>query len=285
MEPFKIAVVQMNALRDALEHNLRVHERITAEAADAGCQLVMFPELSVTAHYGEEDVTMLAEAACEGTIYDTMRRLTVKHGIVIGYGFCEKAHGTFYNAYGLMAATGLIGVQRKVHASLDEYLSFRMGRSFEVFNLGFCKVGVLICFDAGFFEAWRVMALKGVDVVLLPHAGRSGMGEAIAEPEQRQHLQQLLDRLPGRYGVYADDNNVFAAYGNQVGYNGHSTHSGSAYVCGPDGNLLAQSEACLGDLWISAELDPHSLEQARKSKYSVMRTRRPEVYQELTMMI
>jgi predicted amidohydrolase len=204
---------------------------------------------------------------------------------VIGYGFCEKAHGTFFNAYALMGPGGLIGVQRKVHASQDEYFSFRMGRTLEVFDLGFCRVGVAICLDAGFFEVWRVLVLQGAEVVFLPHAGRSGCGKHIPEEKQRRLLERTLQQLPGRYGIYAEDNAVYAVYGNQVGFNGHSTHAGGAYVFGPDGKVLACAEPRLDDLWISAELDPEALERARNSRSCQLRTRRPEVYGTLTEMI
>jgi predicted amidohydrolase len=127
--------------------------------------------------------------------------------------------------------------------------------------------------------------LKGADVLLLPHAGRSGWGKEIQPEEQQKRLKKILDDLPGRYGVYAEDNIVFAAYGNQVGYNGHTTHSGGAYVIGPDGKLLTKSEPILDDLWLSAELDPQVLEESRNSRYSLLRTRRPEMYGELTRMI
>ena len=285
METFKIGAVQMNALRGDLDHNLEVHRRIAREAAGDGCRLVMFPELSVTAHYGDEDVTSLAEGVAGGTIYETMRALAEALDCVIGYGFCEKAHGTFYNSYALIGSEGLIGVQRKVHASQDEYFSFRMGRTLDVFDLGFCRVGIPICFDANFFEVWRVFALKGADVLLLPHASRSGWGEEVPLEKQHEGLKRMLDDLPGRYGIYAEDNIVFAAYGNQVGYNGHSTHLGGAYILGPDGKLLARSEPVLDDLWISAELDSEVLDRTRNSKYSLLRTRRPEMYGELTRMI
>lgn len=285
MEKFEIATVQMNAPRGDLDHNLEIHRCIAREAANHDCGLVMFPELSVTAHFGDEDVTLLAEEATQGTIYETMRTLAKELGCVIGYGFCEKAHGTFYNSYALMASEGLLGVQRKVHASQDEYISFRMGRSLEVFDLGFCRVGIAICFDASFFEVWRVLVLKGAEVLLLPHASRTGWGEQLPEEQQRQELEQMLDGLPGRYGIYAEDNAVFAVYGNQVGYNGHTTHLGGAHILGPDGKLLAKSEPVLNDLWISAELDPELLDRARNSRYSLLRTRRPEMYGELTRMI
>ena len=284
MDKFRIGCVQMNALRGELDHNLAVHQRVACEAAGEGCQITVFPELSVTSHYGGEGVTELAEEAGRGPIYETMRDVASELGIVIGYGFCEQAQGTYYNSYALMGPEGLIGLQRKVHASRDEYFSFRMGGSFQLFDLGFCRAGVAVCFDASFFEVWRLFALKGADVLLLPHAGRSGWGEEVPEGEQIKHLEQTLDKLPGRYGIYAEDNAVFAAYANQVGYNGHSTHSGGAYVIGPDGILLASSEPSLDDLWISVELDPDLLTQARNSRFSVLRTRRPELYGDLTRM-
>jgi predicted amidohydrolase len=146
-------------------------------------------------------------------------------------------------------------------------------------------VGVAICFDASFFETWRVLTLKGAEVVLLPHAARSGWGEDIPQNRQREDLKQRLDQLPGRYGIYAADNAVFAAFANQVDYNGHSTHAGGAYVIGPDGKLITRSEPVLDDLYLSAELDPESLERARNSRFSLLRTRRPEVYGELTRLI
>ncbi|MFW6082607.1 MAG: nitrilase-related carbon-nitrogen hydrolase, partial [Chloroflexota bacterium] len=187
--------------------------------------------------------------------------------------------------YALMGGgEGLLALQRKTHASLDEYFSFRMGRSLAVFDLGFCRVGIAVCFDASFFEVWRVLVLKGAELLLLPHAGRSGWGEEIPEQKQRENLEEKLDGLPGRYGFYAQDNGVFAAYGNQIGYNGHSTHSGGAYIVGPDGKLLTRSEPVSDDLWISADLDPEVLEEAWNSKWSLLRTRRPEIYGKLTRM-
>jgi len=285
MEAFRVGAVQMNALKGKLERNLKVHRRFTAKAAKAGCRLVMFPELGLTAHYGEESVSELAQEADRGSIYEEMSGLARKHDIIISYGFCESAHGTHYNTSALMGPQGLIGIQRKVHASKDEYFSFRMGRSFEVFDLGFVRIGTLICADTSFFEAWRVLALKGAEVILLPHASRSGWGTRIPKETQKRQLRAALRRLPGRLGVYASDNNVFAVFANQVDYNGHSTHSGLAYVLGPDASVLAKSRAVLDDLMVTADLDPETQERRRRAAHSTLKMRRPETYGELTRMI
>jgi predicted amidohydrolase len=120
MERFRIAAVQMNALKGEFDHNLEIHRRFSREAAAAGCRMVLFPELSTTAHYGDESVLEFAEEAQRGRIFDEMHGLARELEIVISYGLCERAHGTFYNSQVLVAPSGFVGVQRKIYASHDE---------------------------------------------------------------------------------------------------------------------------------------------------------------------
>lgn len=298
----------MNPLIDDLEHNLATHVRIIREAAEAGCRLIVFPELSVTAHYGDEMMVQFAEHANNGRIVDTISENAREWEIFVAYGFAEIAHGTYYNSYALVGPQGVIGVQRKLHASHDEYFSFRMGRSLNVFDLGFCRIGSLICYDAQFSEVWRVLALKGAEVILLPHAVRTGWGEEVHPEELTRRLGQALQGLPGYegafttedqdisddfvrlsdqviHGVYAKANAVYAVYANQVGYNGHSTHLGGAHIVDPTGQVIEKSEPVLDDLWISAELNPDVLVKMRRSPWCTLKIRRPEVYDELTRMI
>jgi predicted amidohydrolase len=98
-------------------------------------------------------------------------------------------------------------------------------------------------------------------------------------------LRAQLKSLPGDNGVHAKGNGVFAVYCNQVDFNGHSTHQGGACVIDPMGDLVKASRASLDDLMITAELDPEVLARARRHSHFTVKTRRPEVYGELTQMI
>lgn len=284
MKSFHVAAVQMNALRDDLEHNLELHRKFTRSAARAGCKLVLFPELSATAHYGDPKVTQFAEEVGVGPVGRCMEELARGHGIVISYGFCEKAHGTYYNSQALVGPEGMIGVQRKIHASMDEYFCFRMGRSLEVFDLGFCKVGSCICYDSLFFEAWRTLTLKGAEVILLPHAARSGMGKRLTPARMKKDIAKAMVRDIRHNSVYAADNAVFAVYANQWGYNGHSTHGGGVFAVGPDGETLVKSSR-LQDHLVKARLDVRLLENVRTTRNAILKQRRPEIYGEVTRMI
>jgi predicted amidohydrolase len=70
-----------------------------------------------------------------------------------------------------------------------------------------------------------------------------------------------------------------------VGFDGHSTHLGGAYILSPEGEMVAKSEPFVGDAWISAELDPEIFEQVRRNPWFPLKKRRPETYGELTRQI
>lgn len=285
MQPFTAAAVQMNASKDNLEHNLEIHRHFIREAGRLGCRLVLFPELSATSHYGADDVVRFAEPAGEGPVYTALLDAARQANIIVAYGFCQAAHGTYYNAHALLGPDGLIGIQHKLHASNDEYFSFRMGRQLSVFDLGFCKTGTLVCYDSNFSEVWRVLALRGAELVLLPHASRTGWGQEVPAERQLEQLRQSLEALPQPFGTYARENAVYALFANQAGYNGHSTHAGGAYALDPAGQAPVKSQPALEDQMITVEIGPTLLEKARRSANCTLKTRRPELYGPLTELI
>lgn len=295
MDAFRVGATQLDTRLGDVEHNLDGHRRLAAEAAAAGCALVVFPELSATGHSGDAEVTRSAEPH-DGAVFDAIRALAREHGLVVGYGFCEAFRGTHYNTYSLVGPDGLLGLQRKVHASYDEFFHFRQAYEWTVVDLGFARVGTAICHDSDFFESWRILALSGAEVILLPHATRiqpagggdltfDGRGREATAEEMRAGQDELLAERPHpprRHDVLARDNAVFAVHSGQVGFDGHSTHVGGAYVLGPDGSLLARSEPGPGASLVVADLDPALLEHARENPWYALRKRRPEAYAELT---
>lgn len=296
MERCRVAATQVDVRHTDVEHNLEVHLQLIAETAAAGCDLVVFPELSVTGHNGSAEVTRSAERH-DGRIYQTIQRQAATCGIIVSYGFCEIDRGTHYNTSALVGPDGLIGLQRKVHASLDEFLRFRQAYEWSVFDLGFCTVGTAICHDSDFFESWRILALKGAELILLPHANRTleaadgthafdGREREALETELSQAQQALLAERPAPsrlHDVLARDNGVYAIFSDQVGFDGHSTHVGGAYVLAPDGTMCASSDLGLSSAWVSADLDPTVLARVRESPGFPLRKRRPETYDELTI--
>jgi len=298
MEPFTVAATQVETRHLDVDHNLELHVRLIEETAAAGCHLVVFPEGSVTGSNGSEEVVRHAEPS-DGRIYRTLQAEAARHRIVVSYGFCELYRGTHYNTSALVGPDGLLGLQRKVHASYDEFFRFRQAYEWEVADAGFCRVGTAICHDSDFFESWRILALMGAEVILLPHANRTmpagggdltfdGRGREEPEASVLGAQRELLDERPWPPRIHdflARDNGVFAVFSDQVGFDGHSSHVGGAYVLAPDGSMLAKSEPSVASGWISAELDPALLARARENPWFALKKRRPEAYGALTELL
>jgi predicted amidohydrolase len=291
MERCRIAATQVDVRHLDVENNLETHLRLIAETASAGCDLVLFPELSVTGHNASPDVTRDAEPH-DGPIFQAIQARAKECGIVVSYGFCEDFRGTHYNTSALVGPDGLIGLQRKVHASFDEFYRFRQASEWAVYDLGFARAGTAICHDSDFFESWRILALLGAEIVLLPHANRTmpaadgtlsfdGRAREAPEAELLAGQRELFD-LPRLHDVLARDNGVYAVFSDQVGFDGHSTHVGGAYVLAPDGAMIGRSDPGGETAWITAELDPELLRQVRANPMFALRKRRPETYGELT---
>lgn len=296
MERCTVAATQVDVRHLDVDHNLETHLLLIGETAEAGCALVVFPELSTTGHNGSPEVTRSAEPHDE-PIFRAMETRAKECGIVVSYGFCERFRGTHYNTCALVGPGGLIGLQRKVHASFDEFYLFRQAHEWNVYDLGFCTVGTAICHDSDFFESWRILALKGAELILLPHANRTmpavdgslsfdGSGREAPEEALLRAQAELLDPHPAPprlHDALARDNGVFAVFSDQVGFDGHSTHVGGAYVLAPDGSMIARSDPGLETAWVSAELEPDLLRRARENPMYALRKRRPDTYGELTL--
>jgi predicted amidohydrolase len=156
-------------------------------------------------------------------------------------------------------------------------------------------VGTAICHDSDFFESWRVLALMGAEVVLLPHAvrkmntpdgGLSFGGEDVSMPASSilAAERQMIEPPNAKYHDIQDrTNGVFAVSSDQAGFDSRSSHVGSAYVIGPDGLFIATAEPSLEDALVVTDLDPEATETVRKSPWHLLRTRRPETYGQLTL--
>ena len=298
MKRFKVATTQLHVRHMDVERNLEAHFQLIGRAADADCDLVVFPELSVTGHNGTPEITRGAEPS-DGPIYRAIHDKARSRKIIVAYGFCEHFRGTHYNAHALVGPDGMIGIQRKVHASFDEFFRFRQAYEWSVFDLGYCRIGTAICHDSYFFESWRVLSLKGAEVLLLPHAYRKmfaadgtltfdGSGREAPQKELLNFQEELTkDRPdpPRLHDVLARDNGVFAVFSDQVGFDGDSTHVGGAYVLAPDGSMLARTPAGVDNSIIWVELDPATLRRVRENPVFALLKRRPETYAELTVLL
>lgn len=291
MQKTRVAAVQMNGLLGETERNLATIERLTRLAADEKAQLVLFPELCLQGHWVSTDVRSKAEPVPDGPSVTKLLSLAKELGVFLSVGMAALCDNAVYNAQVLVGPTGYAGTSCKLHLSMDERLSYRGGDSIPLFDLGFCKVGQIVCYDNQFPEVARALAIKGADVILMPHAGRSGQWSSVEE--ERQRVEHIKAMFKADYGFRAKENATFCVVNNQAGQAGtvdsippdhpwQPYHAGGVIVLGPSGQVIAESQTDrIEDELVVADLDPALLDQARGQHNYALANRRPELYGEL----
>jgi predicted amidohydrolase len=291
MQSLRVAAVSLNSELGKRTETLRRMEQFCEQAVAERAELVVFPELIVHGHC-TPNTWEIAERVPEGESVEALCGMARKSGIFLSAGMSEKENDIVYNTQLLIGPTGYIGKQRKLHMSRDESFFYKGGREIRVFDLGKCKVGIVICYDNQFPEVCRIVALKGADVILMPHAAREGRWDDTPQSEAAAR-RKVFDFFSSSYRMRSRENACFCVYVDQAGRAGYVDslprdhfnqphHPGGAMIIAPSGDILkhAQTEQ-IRDEMIVADLDASLLATARSHPNYTLRTRRPELFGEL----
>ena len=194
----------------------------------APADLVVLPELCNSGYNfaSIDEARNTAEDARDGVFVQYLCSLGARHGqyIVAGLNEWDQEQSKLYNSAVLVGPKGYIGKYRKLHLFMKEKDFFAPGDlGFPVFDLGGWKLGILICFDWIFPETWRVLALRGADIVCHP-------------------ANLVLPGLAQRaVPIHALMNRIFAVTANRIGDEGALTFTGLSTIADPRGEVLAQA--------------------------------------------
>ena len=231
MRKIKLGLVQFEGKLGEAEANVEHALDLIAEADSKGAQLVCLPELFAT---GYNLSILQGEAIVLGNRYyehiaRSMASAARKHGIYLIAPFGRKTGvpGILANSALLFDDEGKqIGHFDKTHLWALERLYYADGNDYPVFDLKMgevpLKIGIMICYDAGFPEACRSLALAGAEVVFCPAAWRI---QEIAAWDLNL-AQRALENLLFTVGV------------NRVGREGDLYLFGKGKICDPMGRTL-----------------------------------------------
>lgn len=165
---FQVAAVQMDCVRYQKAANLKTAEALVGEAAQGGAKIIALPELFNTGYCVADADFTLAEPIPTGETTLWMESLCKQYGVFLTGAIIERdSHeGVLYDTHLLVGPEGYVGKYRKVCLWGDEQLRFREGSAYPVFDLGFAKVGLQICYEVGFPESARILALRGANLLI-----------------------------------------------------------------------------------------------------------------------
>ncbi len=268
-------------MSDRLDDNLKRAEAHVREAARAGAQVILLPELFENLYFCQverEEYFALAHPQDNHPFLGRFQQLAAELGVVLPISFFEAAGQAHYNSLACIDANGaVLGTYRKAHIpdgpGYEEKYYFTPGDSgFKVWGTRYGRLGVGICWDQWYPETARAMMLLGADFLLYPTAIGSEP-EGVETPNSHQMWQRAMVG-------HAVSNSSYVAAANRVGSEvvGGLTQSyyGHSFVADYTGEIVAElSEAEEGVL--AQTLD---LTEARKFRAGMgfFRDRRPDLY-------
>lgn len=161
----KAAAVQMNAAPAPTPERLERAARLVADAAAAGAQIVVLPELFNSGYeYSEANYTR-AEPMDSLTV-QWMKAQAAQHGVHLAGTLLLLDDEDIYNAALLVAPDGRTWRYDKNHPFLWERAYFREGDRITVAETDLGRFGLLICFDYLQPTMWERYAGR-VDAMLM----------------------------------------------------------------------------------------------------------------------
>ncbi len=293
-----VAAAQMGPTQrgDRRPHTLARIIGLLEQAAAAGARLVVFPELAFTTFFPRwlltpAELDAVTEAAMPNPdvqpLFDRAREL----GVGFSIGYAEQAGEQRFNTAILVGPDGVIvGRYRKIH--LPGTVEPRPGeryqqlekRYFAYGDQGFTAwraspslaggvLGMLICNDRRWPEAWRALGLQGVELVCC------GYNSAAYDPNGGAGEDAALRTFHSQLVVQANAymNATWAVAVAKAGVEDGAGLIGGSCIVDPKGRIVAQAGS-LGDEVVLAECDLDAGRDSREKMFNFAAHRRPQWY-------
>ncbi|MGO1545509.1 MAG: nitrilase-related carbon-nitrogen hydrolase [Gulosibacter sp.] len=231
--PLTIAVGQFSSV-DSVDRNLDTMDRLAAEAALAGSDLVVFPEASMYQWSApSEEIAAVAQKYGDQFV-EGARAITTRHGVAViagSYARNDTGDKPFNRLTAIDSAGQTLSVYDKVHLydayswrESDTVAAGPIHGAFEelgVFDLKGWRIGMLNCYDLRFPEITRGLTERGADIITMSSAWVVG-------PLKEFHLSTLA-------AARAIETTSYVAIANQGG----EVSTGRSSIVSPFGNTLA----------------------------------------------
>ena len=265
------------------------------EAKSRRCSLIVYPELALTSFFprwhieDEEELNSFFEYEMPNKetrpLFEEAAKLQI--GFHLGYAELARENGKTrrYNTAILVDPGGhIIGKYRKIHlpghAEYEPERSFQHleKRYFDVGDLGFpvwrtmgSSIGMLICNDRRWPEAFRVLGLQGVEIVLIGY-NTPALNGLLFEPP---HLRAFHNHLSMQAGAYQNATWVIGVA--KAGCEEGVDMLGSSAIISPMGEIAAQAST-LQDELIVADCNLETGRYLKETTFQFAAHRRPEHY-------
>jgi predicted amidohydrolase len=285
----RVAAAQMGPADEEKAGNIVRIVALIKQAKVLGVELIAFPELALTPYFPvqvHDDIEKYLEEEMPSPQTQPIFEAAKEAKMAFVLPYAEKSANGCFNSAVIVDGDGTILTKyQKMHipGSVEpgpgviglERRYFKDGElGFPVVDSSVGKLGMLICADRGFPEGWRILAIKGADIVFtpfntsthVPHEPNSGKSSA----EQLRESQEL--RMRGAASI----NQFYVVAPGKAGFERNVEYIGNSMIISPLGKVLSRTTS-YGDELTIADID---LDVTNIRTRNLLR-RRPEMYTEL----
>lgn len=270
MEPLpnlKVGIAQIAPVAGDMPANIEKHKAFIRQAAKAGIELLVFPELSLTGYEFDENFPDLAISR-DHALFAELSNVAPEMRIVLG--FVEESESSlFYNSEAKIYRGNVDFVHRKInlptYGDLNEDKWFSEGRSIESFIVDHWRAGILTCADLWNPALVNLVALHGAKLLIAPINSADG--------SVKFDNQTNWKRTVAFYSfIYA----MPVIMANRVGQEGKNKFWGGSCIYGPTGELIAEGKKYEEDLvvgeviWDSVKRARFDLPTLRDANFSLV---------------
>jgi len=262
----RLAVVQVRDVPAEVPARAAHCLRTLQDCAEHGADLVLFPELYLGGYALDAQLALKAKQA--GYTLPRLRHAVDELGVSAVLGLPYLHGEALLNAVAVLRPRRQPAIAGKTHLFQAEKQWFAADRELWTGSLAGWPAGALVCYELGFPEISRVLALRGARLLVAPAA----FGAARAHIWRTATVARALE------------NGCYLAAANTAGAGQRGDYLGASRIVDPRGTVLA--EAGDGDEILTADLDAGLVDEIRAGDtggggHTYFQDRRPGLYRDI----
>lgn len=249
----RVCAVQTDTVWQDKGANMALCRRYYEQAE--GCELVVFPELSLTGFTSE---SAFAEPP-DGETVRFFTELTKGSSAAVCFGYACDDGGRTFNRMCVCADGRVIAQYDKLHPFTVGGEGFCAGDRLVSADIAGVNTGLTICYDLRFPEVYQALADDCALILCAANWPASRRGQLTALARAR-----------------AIETQAFVVVCNRTGAGGGIVYDGGTAVFSPMGDVIAQAQGAHAQA-VFADIDPLAADAARAA-FPMRADRRPELY-------
>lgn len=224
----KIDIAQINPIVGDLNGNTQKIIKLTQEAYIRGCDLLVFPELSLIG-YPPEDLLLHEGFIQQVQDKVTLISQTISNNISIIFGAPYKKNHILYNSAYLIQNSQVYFYHKQNlpnYGVFDEKRYFKSGNKPFIFECQGKKISLVICEDAWTSDIISISANQGVQIIISINASPFQIGK------HSQRIEQIKKRV-----LETKTNFIYV---NMVGAQDELVFDGASFAMNSNANITLQ---------------------------------------------